>query len=175
MRKCAIQIKLPCLINTLKINIPGILQFSILCRQFVSFIQGRACMRASVATYVPAALSRGVQVGFYGGEAGVLALGATAGRGKHTQGGWSRTKPAPELFLTSARFKGQRAHITKRGEPGEMRRLRRISTRCCGTITADMRLISGDRRRRGACASASACSGLLRDTACSIRPVEKSL
>lgn len=97
-------------------------------------------------------------------------------RQTHTQGGWSRAKPVPELFLTSARFKGQRAHITKRGESGEMRRLRRISPRCgCGRITADMRLISGDRRRRGACASASARSGLLRDTACSIRPVKKSL
>lgn len=132
-------------------------------------------MRASVGTYVPAALSRRVQVGFYGGEAGVLALGAAAGRGQtHTQGGWSRTKAAPELFLTSARFKDQRAHITKRGETGEMRRLRRISPRCCGRITADMRLISGDRRRRGG-ACACACSGLLRDTACSMRLVEKSL
>lgn len=175
LRTCAIQIKLPCLINTLKMNLPGILLFSILCRQFVSFIQWWACMRLSVSTYVPAALSRRVQVGFYGGEASVFALGTTAGQGKHTQGGWSRAKSVPELFLTSAQFKDQRAHITKRGETGEMRRLRRISPCCYGIITADMRLISGDRRRRGACASASACSGLLRDSACSIRLVKKSL
>lgn len=82
-------------------------------------------------------------------------------------GGWSRTKSVPELFLTSARFKDQRAHITKRGETGEMRRLRRISPCCCGIITADMRLISGDRRRWGA--SASACSGILGGAACSIQ------
>lgn len=144
-------------------NIPEILLFCILCSQFAYSMQWWACTRLSVGTYVPAALSRRVQVGFYGSEAGVFALGATAGQGKHTRGGWSRTKSVPELFLTSARFKDQRAHITKRGETGEMRRLRRISPCCYGIITADMRLISGDRRRWGA--SASACSGLLGDGA----------
>lgn len=76
------------------------------------------------ATYIPAALPHRVQVGFYGGEPGVFTLGATAGQGKHTEraGRRSRTESVPELFLTSAQFKDQRAHITKRGETGEMRR-----------------------------------------------------
>lgn len=76
------------------------------------------------ATYVPAALPHRVQVGFYCGETGVFTLSATVGQGKHTERAvrWSCTKPAPELFLTSAQFKDQRAHNTKRGETGEMRR-----------------------------------------------------